>query len=180
MVLGALELSSIARGISVLDGMVKAAPVSILDVKIIQPGRYLIILTGDVASVETALRAGKDLGGDNVVDELFLPQLHPDVIPALNGKIEYEEWDAIGIIESRSATAGIEAGDKAAKAADLKLMEIRIEGEMGGKSIMKILGSIGDVEAGMEAAEEVISGKGLLFEKVIIPRPHPDIKPFIL
>jgi hypothetical protein len=32
----------------------------------------------------------------------------------------------------------------------------------------------------MKAAVSYIKGKGLLCQEVVIPKPHPDIKPFFL
>jgi len=179
-VLGVLEFSSIASGIDALDKMVKAALVSILDVKIVNPGKYLILITGSEASVDVALFAGKTAARNYLVNELFIPNLHAQVIPAIRGVTECLEWDAVGIVEAQSSIACIEGGDLAVKTADVQLLEIRLENNMGGKSTLKIVGSIGEVEIAVEAAASLIESKGFLESKIIIPRLHADIRPFFL
>ncbi len=178
-VIGVLELNSIAVGIKALDGMVKAAPIKVLEVKIINPGKYVIIITGDVASVDASLTAGKEIGEEALVDSLFIPNLHRDIIPALTGSADRSVHNALGIVESFSAAAGIEAGDTAAKEADVKITEIKIGDEMGGKSFVRMIGEIGEVEAAVKAGSAVIKNKGMLYKDIIIPNPHEEIKPFL-
>ena len=67
-VIGALELNSIAVGIEALDSMVKTAPVRILKAEIICPGKYVILVTGDVASVDASLSAGKLVAPTCLID----------------------------------------------------------------------------------------------------------------
>ena len=55
-----LETSSIARGIEATDAMMKRASVDLLLTTIVPRGKYLVLIGGDVADVEAALRAGRD------------------------------------------------------------------------------------------------------------------------
>jgi microcompartment protein CcmL/EutN len=174
-VIGVQEFSSIATGFFALDGIVKAAPVRILVTRIVTPGKLVVLFTGDVASVDASLGAGRDCGGEDLLDELFIPNLHSGVIPAIEGPVSVEEWDALGIIESLSVTAGIVAADLAAKGADVRIPEIRLAGGMGGKSTIKVMGPLEDVQASLSAGAGYVQGRGLLCRQVLIPRPHPDI-----
>lgn len=174
-VIGVQEYSSIAVGFLALDAIVKAAPVSILATRIVTPGKFIVLFTGDVASVEASLTAGKDSREGDLLDELFIPNLDRKVIPAIAGLVSVQEWDALGIIESLSVTAGIMAADLAAKEAEIRIPEIRLAGGMGGKSTIKVMGRLEDVEASLAAGAGYVQGKGLLCRQVLIPRPHPDI-----
>jgi len=174
-VIGVQEYSSIAVGFLALDAIVKAAPVSILATRIVTPGKFIVLFTGDVASVEASLTAGKDSREGDLLDELFIPNLDRKVIPAIAGPVSVQEWDALGIIESLSVTAGIVAADLAAKEAEVRIPEIRLAGGMGGKSTIKVMGRLEDVEASLAAGAGYVQGKGLLCRQVLIPRPHPDI-----
>lgn len=174
-VIGVQEFSSIATGFLALDAIVKAAPVRILATRIVTPGKLVTLFTGDVASVEASLSAGRDNGGEDLLDELFIPNLHRRVIPAIAGPVAVREWDALGIIESLSVTAGIVAADRAAKEAEVQIPEIRLAGGMGGKSTIKVMGRLEDVQASLAAGGGYVQGKGLLCRQVLIPRPHPDI-----
>ena len=178
-VIGVLELASIAVGIKVLDSMVKAAPVEILKAGSVCPGKFIAVITGSVAAVEMSLLRGREAGQGFLRDELFISNLHRQIIPAIRGYQKLPRWNALGILESFSATAGIEAGDAAAKQADVWIAEIRLATGMGGKSTVKMIGPIEAVEAAMAAAAAAIKAKGLLCQEVIVPNPHPDIRPFL-
>jgi microcompartment protein CcmL/EutN len=179
-VLGVLEFNSIAAGIRALDFMVKAAAVRIVDAKTICPGKFIILITGEVAEVDASLIAGKEAGEGYLIDELFLPRLHRYIMPAIAGAVECSAWDAVGIIECFSTTASIVAGDIAAKTADVIITEVRLSTGMGGKSYVKMVGGIHQVEAAMSAGVEYVKGRGLLCKDVILAQPHPEIRPFFL
>ncbi|MBU0765611.1 MAG: BMC domain-containing protein [Bacteroidetes bacterium] len=180
IVLGVLEFSSIAVGIKALDEMVKTAPVNIIDARTICPGKYLIVFSGDVASVEYSYNKGIETGKDFIVDSLFLPKVHADVIPAIGNIIPSVNWDTLGIIETRSVVSAIEAADIAVKTGGIDIIEIRLAIGFGGKSYVKLMGSLDAVEASMESGISGAKRKGLLFMNVIIPQPHKEIKPFYM
>ncbi|MDR2734694.1 MAG: BMC domain-containing protein [Spirochaetota bacterium] len=179
-VLGVLEFNSIAIGIRSLDAMAKAASIRIIDAKPICPGKYMIIIAGELAAVDASLTAGKKAGDTKIVDELLLPNLHTQIIPAIIGAASYPSWNAIGIFEALSVTASIEAGDVAAKIADIFIPEIRLAVGLGGKSFVKMVGEIGEVETAMQAALTAIGKRGLVCSSVVIPNPDPSIREFFL
>ena len=179
-VLGVLEFNSIAVGYMSLDAMAKAGTIRIVDAKPVCPGKFIIIIAGEVADVDAALTAGKKAGEAKIVDELFLPQLDKQIIPAIVGSAACDRWDAVGVLEALSVTASIEAGDIAAKVADVQIPEIRLAVGLGGKSYVKMVGEIGEVETSMAAAVESIRKKGLLCSQVVIPNPDPSMKDFFL
>ena len=180
IVLGAIEFSSIVIGLKALDQMVKVAPIQIIDARTISSGKYLIIVSGDVASVEYAYNAGCHTGEDYIVDKLFLPQVHPDVIPAIGNTINIGEWDTIGIIETLSIVSGIESADSAAKKGGIKIIEIRLADGYGGKSYVKMMGSLDAVQSAVQAGTAKAREKNLLGMDTIIPQPHNEIKPFFM
>lgn len=178
--LGALEFSSIAIGILALDEMVKIAPIKIIEARTMCPGKYLVVFSGDVASVEFSFHKGFETGKELIVDSLFLPMIHPDALMAI-GKINItQEWDAIGIIETLSVVSGIEAADLAAKVGGVKIIEVRLAIGFGGKSYVKLLGSLDAVQAAMEAGTAKARSKGLLCMSTLIPQPHNETKPYFM
>jgi microcompartment protein CcmL/EutN len=178
-VIGILELSSIADGFRTLDTVVKESPVTILKAEIINPGKYLIMITGDIASVETAMDAGINTAGKSIIDHILLTNLDKQVIPAIKGCIAPEEWDAIGLLETNSVAAAVEAADICVKKADIHIVGIVAGNEAGGKAMLKISGAIGDIDTAMSSAAAIVSEKGQLCRDVIIPGPHSDIKGFV-
>ena len=63
----------------------------------------------------------------------------------------------------------------AAKTATVDLMEIRLAMALGGKAFVTFTGEVAAVEAAVDAAAELISKKGLLVNRVVIPRPRDEI-----
>ncbi len=178
--LGALEFSSIAIGIMALDEMIKVAPISIIEAKTMCPGKYLIVFSGDVASVEYSLNKGFETGKELIVDSLLLPMIHPGVMMAIGKIIVTPEWDAIGIIETFSVVSCIEAADRAAKVGGVKIVEIRLAIGFGGKSYVKMLGSLDALQAAMEAGTATARSKNMLCMSSLIPQPHIETKPYFM
>ncbi len=180
MSLGALEFSSIAIGIKALDEMVKIAPIKIIEARTICPGKYLIVFRGDVASVEYSYNKGFETGKNFIVDNLFLPMIHQDVIHAIGNIIQTENWEALGIIETLSVISSIEAADIAVKVGGVKIIEIRLAIGFGGKSYVKIMGPLDAVQAAMNAGVAKAKANGQLCMETLIPQPHIEIKPFFM
>ncbi|MFP3959830.1 MAG: BMC domain-containing protein [Spirochaetaceae bacterium] len=177
VVLGGIELDSVAAGAQVLDTMAKKAPLRFLDVRTVCPGKYVMLFTGDEASVEAALTDGVSLRPDCVLNWIYIPTLHHEVWNAVAGDAGPPEFelDAVGILESFSVLGAVEAGDAAAKAAGVTVVHIRSGDEMGGKSSLKLVGPLAEVEAALTAGAKVLEKKDTLCKQVIIPRPHEDL-----
>ena len=71
-----------ATGVLAVDRLLKRSPVAGLQCGIVQPGKYLVWVTGSVASVEEAHAEGCSVGRDQgfLLDEIFLPDPHEDVL----------------------------------------------------------------------------------------------------
>lgn len=179
-VLGVLEFSSIAIGIDVLDAMVKVAPIKIIDARTICPGKYIVVFCGDVASAEYSFLKGIETGGEFIVDSLLLKQVHSEVLEAIGKIKQTENWGSIGIIETLTVTSSIEAADIAAKESGVIIVEIRLAIGFGGKSYVKMIGNLHDVQASMEVAVSKVVSKKSLCAKSIISQPHHEIKPYFL
>ena len=169
-----IELTSIARGFTALDTMIKRAPVRVLDSGVISPGKFLIVVTGDVASVDEAFIAGLAHGDDRVIDRLFLPQVHRQIVPVMDGAAALPPIDAVGIVEAWSAASTIHAADVAAKCAAVDLLTIKFSRHLGGKGYFTLTGPQEDVEAALGAASEVLTAAGLLVACEQINRPHEE------
>lgn len=178
--IGLVELNSIARGIIVMDAMLKKAPVKLIEAMPICPGKYIVLIAGEVSPVESSLKVGLEVGGSYVVDELFLPNVHEQVLPAILTLTEVGELAALGIMETFSVAASILAADAAAKAANITLIEVRLAKGLGGKAYITLTGEIAEVEAAVEAGAGLVAPKGLLLNQVIIPAPHEDVTEKIL
>lgn len=178
--IGLVEFNSIAKGIEAADAMVKTAMVELLAANPVCPGKYMALVGGDVAAVDSAVKAGVKAGGQAVVDEFLLPNVHPDVFPAINAATDISEMQALGIIETFTLASLIIAADACVKAAEVDLIEIRLGAGIGGKSFVTLTGDVAAVKAAIDAGSAIVAEKGLLVEKVIIPSPSKMLKKVIL
>ncbi len=170
-----LEFDSIAVGIRAGDAMAKRAPLETLHAGSVQPGKYQVLAGGEVAEVEEARAAGRAAGGQALVDEIFLPEVHPEVIQALTGGRRPAEGEALGIVETRTVAAVIGAADAGVKGALVRLLEVRLADGLGGKGYVLFSGEVSNVEAAVELGVASLPARDLLVERVVIPRLHDEM-----
>lgn len=173
--IGLIELGSIAAGYEVTDAMLKAADVELLLARSICSGKYMVMVRGDVAAVEASVEAGSQAGSFSLVDRFVIPNVHESIFPAISGTSKVETLEALGILESFSVASLIEGADAAAKAANVRLIEIRLAMALGGKAFVTLTGSVAAVRSAVEAGAQVIGRKGLLVNKVVIAQPRPEL-----
>jgi microcompartment protein CcmL/EutN len=171
--IGILEVSSIGLGFAAEDAMLKAAEVELLLARTICSGKYLVVLSGDVASVQASMEAGENAVQDGLIESRVIPRLHPSVFPAISQSVDVdpETAQALGIVETFSAAAIVFAADAAAKAAAVTLYRIHLAMAIGGKGFLLLTGDVGSVKAGVEAAAQAAGSEGMLVSKVVIPSP---------
>jgi microcompartment protein CcmL/EutN len=171
-----LEVSSVARGIEVADSILWEADIELLFAEPVQPGKYVILFTGSVQDLASALRRGSEIAGGDLVDELLIEQVHEQVLLGLRrtGKIN-GVLDALGVVETTTVASSILAADLALKTAAIDLLELRIANGLGGKSFFTVTGEVSDVRSSIVAAAAQAQERGLLARDVIIPRPHVDL-----
>ncbi|MGD9900455.1 MAG: BMC domain-containing protein [Calditrichaceae bacterium] len=173
--IGIVETSSIAKGFEVADAVLKRANVEIVVNRTICPGKYMVLIGGDVDAVNASIEAGVEIGAHTVVDHFVIPNIHRDVFPALSGVSHLPELNALGVIESFSVASIIEAADAAVKAADIQLLNIHVAMAIGGKGFVTFTGDVAAVTAAVDAGTEICAKKGLLVESVVIPSPRKEI-----
>ncbi len=173
--IGIIETSSIAKGFQIADTVLKTANVEILVNRTICPGKYMVLIGGDVDAVTSSVEAGVRVGAHTVVDHFVIANVHPAVFPAISGVAHLPELQALGVIESFSVASIIEAADAAVKATPIQLVCIHLAMAIGGKGWVSLTGDVASVEEAVEIAAGVLSRKGLLVEKVVIAAPRPEI-----
>ena len=175
--LALIEVASIARGHRVADAMVKRAPVELLRCDAVSPGKLLVLVAGDVASVDEAFRAGLEVAGDAKLDALYLPGAHAQLPGALRGEAragDVGSVGALGIVETTTVAAAIVAADAAVKAAAVRLIEMQLARGIGGKAYFVLTGALDEIEAAVEAALGVVDA-AVVYATEIIAAPHADL-----
>lgn len=173
--IGFLELNSIAKGILAADMMIKASEIKLISARPSCPGKYQILISGEVSAVESSLQAGEEAAKANVVDSLVIPRIHPQVIEAVNMSTMPEKLKALGVLEFFSVTGAITAADAAVKAANVTLIEIRLGTGIGGKSFVTMTGDVAAVEESVRVGANTARESGNLIDQVVIAHPDRDL-----
>jgi microcompartment protein CcmL/EutN len=170
---GLLESNSIAKGIEASDAMCKMASVKLVKTSIIARGKYVILISGPVGEVESSLRAGRNMAGKTVVDEVLIRNVHSQVLGALEKRVPVEKLEAVGIVETKEAVATVLAADAAAKAAAVHVLEVKTV-VPGGKGYFTVTGEVGAVRSAVAAAVQAIKAEHLV-SQVVIPQADAQL-----
>jgi microcompartment protein CcmL/EutN len=175
--IGLIELSSVATGYQVEDVMIKAATVKLLLARSICSGKFLIAISGDVASVTTAIEAGGAAAGASLIERRQLSRVHPSVLQAISQSVEIDPKDlrSIGVIETFSAASIIDAADAAVKSANVTLLRVHLAMALGGKGFVMMAGDVSSVQAAVEAGSRAAAEEGMLVARGVIPAPSEEL-----
>jgi microcompartment protein CcmL/EutN len=173
--LGMIETMSIPLGIQAGDAMLKAAAVELVAAQAACAGKYIVIVEGEVAAVRSSVEAGKASAGSALVDSLVISGIHEQVAPAIGAAAEIDRVDALGVMESYSMCAAVQAADTAVKTAAVNLIEVRLGRGLGGKAFVILTGEVAAVQSAVKAAEGLEEVQGMLGASVVIPSPHKDM-----
>lgn len=173
--IGLLELRSIPPGIETADAVLKSASVELLLATPICPGKYVIIFSGAVGAVDRAMETGEKTAGSWLVCRHTVHNVNAAVPAALLGTVDPGEIRSLGVLETISALGAVRAGDICAKAAAVRLLEIRIARGLGGKGYLILTGEVASVQAAITACTEELSETGEIISTSVIASPHPGV-----
>ena len=178
--IGMLELNSIAKGFEVADTVVKGGEVELLMARAICQGKFLILVTGNVGAVKYAIESGEINSGQYLVDQLLLPNVHEQVLYAINGTTNTNKIRDIGVMEFFSIAASIVAADAAVKSANVDLLEVRLGIGIGGKAFVTLTGEVSSVKNAIKAGTQASISKGMLVNKTVISGPSKQLIQFMI
>lgn len=175
--IGIIELSSLYKGFEVQDAVLKMSKVEKLVARTICSGKYMIVVRGEIADIETCIETAKERGGFAIVNALMIHNVDSKVFPAIAGStnLDSPEVGGLSIIETFSAAAAIKAADFAVKEAEVTLLRIHIAMAIGGKGLIVMTGDIEAVKAAVQPAVEFLKDDGTLAGYSIISHPHVDV-----
>ncbi len=173
--IGLLELTAIAKGIEAADAMLKASEVTLVFAKPVCPGKFIVLIHGDVGAVKESMATGIEFGGERVVNHLVIPRVHASLLPAIAGNGTVAQVAALGVVEFFDITSAVVAADAAAKASQVELIEVRLGMGIGGKSFFKLAGEVASVKAAVAAAIAATAGRAPVVSSCVIPAPDPAL-----
>ena len=175
--IGLVELSSVARGYTVEDAMIKAANIKIIMARTICSGKFLVAVAGDSDSVRESLEAGLKAGRGAIIEKRQINNVHPSIFPAIMGNValDPETTGALGIIETFSASSIIDVADAAVKSANVTLFRVHLAMALGGKGFVLMTGDVADVETAVNVGSDVAGEDGILVDRQVIARPAKEL-----
>ena len=175
--IGLIELSSVATGLLVQDTMLKAGDIKLLLARSICSGKYLIVVAGDVTSVQAAVLAGATAAGASLIERRQIARVHPSVLAAISNAVDVDprQLRSIGVVETFSAASIIEVADAAVKSANVALLRIHLAMALGGKGFVLMAGDVSSVQAAVAAGAKVAGEDGMLVGKAVIAAPSEEL-----
>jgi microcompartment protein CcmL/EutN len=171
-----LEFSSIAKGIEAGDAMIKRAPLQVIRAGTVHPGKYLVLVGGLTADVEEAMQAGREAAGETLVDVVYLPDIHPDVVASIGGARREDAHEALGVIEAPTVAATIDAADAGVKGARVTIRDLRLADDLGGKGYVLFGGEVAEVEAAVGHGVARTAASGQDVTHVVISQLHDEMR----
>jgi microcompartment protein CcmL/EutN len=156
--------------------MAKRAPLDVIRTGTVHPGRYLVLVGGLTADVEEALQAGRETGAGVIAGEVFLPDVHADVVASIGGARREDGGEALGVLETRTVAAVIDAADAGVTAARVVIRDLRLADDLGGKGYVLFGGEVAEVEAAIEAGTERVAATGQEVAHVVIAQLHGEMR----
>lgn len=178
--IGMVEYKTVATGVVAADLMIKTAEIDVIEAQTVCPGKYIVIVSGDLSAVRASVDAATSRYGDQLIDSFVLGNPDPAIFPAIYGAAEVENAKALGVLETFSSAAAIVAADTAAKTSLVQLVELRLARGMCGKSYLFITGDVAAVTAAIEKAQDSVTESGMLLDSSVIPSPDPKLWKSIL
>ncbi|MDR0486354.1 MAG: BMC domain-containing protein [Elusimicrobiota bacterium] len=170
--LGLVEFKTIPAAVYAVDEMLKASEIELVFAAPICPGKYIAIVSGEVANVGTSVKRAVEVGDTFLISSYVIPNISETVMPAITGTLlGAEDIEALGLVETIAAVSAVKVGDIVAKAANVRLLEIRLARGLGGKGEVFFTGKLGDVEAAEKAAKNEMAEDGGIVSSVVIARP---------
>lgn len=178
--IGMAEYKTVSAGIQAADLMIKTAEVEVIEAQTVCPGKYIILISGDLSAVRASVDAAKTQYGEHLIDDFVLGNPDPSIFPAIYGAAPVGDVKALGVLETFSSAAAIVAADTAAKTSQVNLIELRLARGMCGKSYLLITGDVASVSAAIEKSKTAAGDKGMFLDSSVIPSPDPKLWQSIL
>jgi len=169
------EFMTVSTGIKAADMMIKTAEVKVIEAEVVCPGKYIILIEGELSAVRASIDTVSGMFSDKLIDSFVLGNPHDSIFPAIYGSCEIENKRALGVLETYSAASIIKAADIAAKTSIVDLIELRIARGMCGKSYMLLTGEVAAVEAAIERAKAETADGTMFLDSSVIANPDDKL-----
>ena len=166
--LAVLDFEDIPTGIYAVDAILKTAPIAFVRAGTVTRGRYLVVFGGSTASTQESLNEAVAVTGSAILDQAFLPDIHPDLFDAVFGTRRKAAGGSLLILETETASSIVRAVEAALKGTPVELIEVRLSDTgLSGKGIALVAGTLHDIQSAADLAAERAH-----ISYRLIPAPH--------
>ena len=178
--LGILETRGMAALMAAADAMLKRAEVSLCGRQGIGTGWLTLLIEGETAPVNAALRVGVAAARQHgeVIFERVVPLPEHRAVAAMPHDREIcqrraDDGLAVGLLETQGVTPLMVGTDAMADAADVEIAGWTYIG--GALSHVLVRGEVASVQAALAAGQEAACRAGDLHASLVLPQPHPAV-----
>ena len=83
--LAMVEYKTVSSGMQAADIMVKTADVEVIEATTVCPGKYMVLISGELSAVRAAVEAAAAKLPDSLIDKFVLGNPHESIFTALYG-----------------------------------------------------------------------------------------------
>lgn len=172
--LGMVEFSTVIKGIEAMDNMIKTANVRILQSHTLCPGRYILLIQGELSAVKASMSYCDTHYTSYIRKKFVLGNPHDQLIHVLgNNKVDIPKEAAMGMLETNNIPAVLKSADECVKSAEVRIVKLMLGQHIGGKGVLVIAGEVAGVEEAIQHACIICEEEKSIVDFTIIPRPDP-------
>ena len=169
------EYKTVSAGVTAADAMVKAADVDVIEAATVCPGKYIVIITGELSAVRASVDAAKASYPEQHIGSFVLGNPDEGLFRAIYGTTEIGALRALGVLETYGVASMLVAADNAAKTSEVELIEVRLARGMCGKSYLMLTGEVAAVQAAIDKARATAEQEGMYLDSSVIARPDAKL-----
>ncbi len=161
--IGLFEFYSISDGLKMTDILLKSSNVHIHKNEIICPGKYALLIKGDLKAVSNAVSRAKSEKMTSMIKAELIPDISDKVFEGLNKNIDELNADAVGVLETKNYVISLVLADLMVKSARITILKILDRLGIVGKGIIIYSGSTSQVDSahncaiGSKYAENIVA-----------------------
>ena len=176
--IGLVEVASIATGYLAQDAMLKAADVELLLARTICSGKYLVVVGGDVASVQAAVDAGAARCRGSLIERRVVTKVHPERVPRDRAVGGHDAGAGQGARRHRDVSrprASSTSPTPPPRRRTSCCSAFTSRWRSAARASWCMTGDIASVEAAVAAGAAVAADEGILVGKAVIPGPAKEL-----
>ena len=108
--IGMVEFQTVSAGMNGADTMIKTAEVEVVECATVCPGKYIVIISGEISAVKAAVDAAKSKFSDKVIDSFVLGNPHDSIFSAIYGATAPEGVEALTRYFVKKGVKGVYVG----------------------------------------------------------------------